>query len=56
VSALGVDRSGAYLLAGGYNATNGFQMFAIASNGLSVVASQPTGTTTTVPIVMALTH
>jgi 6-phosphogluconolactonase (cycloisomerase 2 family) len=56
ISALGVDRSGAYLLAGGYNATNGFQMFAISSSGLSVVASQPTGTTTTVPIVMALTH
>jgi len=56
ISALGVDRSGTYLFAGGYNATNGFQMFTISSGGISVVASQPTGTTTTVPIVMALTH
>jgi 6-phosphogluconolactonase (cycloisomerase 2 family) len=56
VSALGVDRSGVYLLAGGYNATNGFQMFSTSSTGITVVASQPTGTTTTIPIVMALTH
>jgi 6-phosphogluconolactonase (cycloisomerase 2 family) len=56
LSALGVDRSGTYLFAGGYNATNGFQMFTISSSGISVVASQPTGTTTTVPVVMALTH
>jgi len=56
VSALGVDRSGTYLLAAGYNSTNGLQMFTISSSTLSAVASQGTGPATTLPVVMALTH
>jgi len=56
VSALGVDRSGTYLLAAGYNSTNGLQMFTISSTTLAAVASQGTGGATTVPVVMALTH
>jgi len=56
VSALGVDRSGTYLLAAGYNSTNGLQMFTISSTSLAAVASQGTGNATTVPVVMALTH
>jgi 6-phosphogluconolactonase len=56
VSALGVERSGTYLLAAGYNSTNGLQMFTISSSGLTAVANQGTGSTTTVPVVMALTH
>jgi len=56
VSALGVDRSGTYLLAAGYNTTNGLQMFTISSTGLAEVADQGTGTATTIPVVMALTH
>ncbi len=56
VSALGVDRSGTYLLAAGYNSTNGLQMFTMSSTGVSAVASQGTGGTTSIPVVMALTH
>jgi hypothetical protein len=57
VSALAAERSGAYLLAAGYNTTNGLEMFPISSTGLSTtVASEGTGTTTTIPVVMAVTH
>jgi len=58
VAALGVDRSGTYLLAAGYNSTNGLQMFTIASTGLTAVANQGTGSTTSTnfPVLIALTH
>lgn len=57
VSALAAERSGAYLLAAGYNATSGLQMYPISTTGLSTsVASEATGTTTTIPVVMAVTH
>jgi len=56
VAALGVDRSGTYLLAAGYNSTNGLQMFTIETTGITAVTSVGTGATTTIPVVMALTH
>jgi len=57
VTALAAERSGAYLLAAGYNATTGLEMFPIATTGLSAaVATEGTGTTTTVPVVMAVSH
>lgn len=56
VAALGVERSGTYLLAAGYNGTGGLQMYTITSTGLTPVASESTGTTTSVPVTMALTH
>jgi 6-phosphogluconolactonase len=56
VAALGAERSGSYLLAAGYSATNGLQLFTISSSGLTAVASQGTLATTTNPILLALTH
>ncbi|WP_146072137.1 lactonase family protein [Bryocella elongata] len=57
VSALAADRSGTYLLAAGYNASTGLEMFPISTTGLSTaVASEATGTTTTIPVVMAVSH
>lgn len=56
VAALGAERSGTYLLAAGYNGTGGLQMYTITSTGLTPVASEATGTSTSVPVTMALTH
>lgn len=57
VSSLSVDKSGTYLLAAGYNAATGLQLYTVGSNGaLTATGSAATGTTTTVPVVMALTH
>jgi 6-phosphogluconolactonase len=58
VAALGVDHSGTYLIAAGYNTTNGIQLLTISSTGVSPVASQPTAAISTpgTPIVMAVTH
>jgi 6-phosphogluconolactonase len=58
VAALGVDRSGTYLLAAGYSATSGLEMFTIGSGTLSStpVASEGTGASTSVPVVIAMTH
>lgn len=58
VSALGVDNSGKYLVAAGYNATNGIQLFNITSTGALTTAGSTAGTDadTSSPIVIALTH
>ena len=57
VGAIGRDSSGDYLVAAGYNATSGIQLFSIGSGGaLSSIGSQASGITTSVPVVMALTH
>jgi len=57
VGAIGRDSSGDYLVAAGYNATGGIQLFSIGSGGaLSSIGSQASGITTSVPVVMALTH
>ena len=57
VSALGVDKTGAYLVAAGYNSTAGVQIFTVGSNGvLSPTASTGSGTSTAYPAVLALTH
>jgi 6-phosphogluconolactonase len=58
VSALGADSSGKYLVAAGYNAINGVQVFNITSTGaLSSAGSvDGTGVDLTVPTVMALSH
>ena len=60
VSAIGVDKTGAYLVAAGYNSTSGIQLFSIGSAGaltpVSSSGSAGTGTTTIIPTVMALTH
>ena len=57
IGALGIDRTGDYLVAAGYNATTGIQLFSIGSTGaITSVSSTGSGPTTTVPVVMALTH
>lgn len=56
-SAIGVDTSGKYMVAGGYNSSSGVQLFSIGSNGgLTLITSAGTGTSTTIPAVLAMTH
>jgi 6-phosphogluconolactonase len=58
VSALATNSTGAYLLAAGFNASNGLQLFTITSTGaLTLDASAGTGTGTAAPTpVLAATH
>jgi 6-phosphogluconolactonase len=58
LSALGVDNSGKYLVAAGYNASNGIQLFNITSTGLLTAAdiNAATGISTSNPMLIALTH
>lgn len=56
VSAIGVDNSGKYMLAAGYNSTNGVQLFSISSGTLSLLTSAATGTSTAYPVVLAMSH
>jgi len=57
VSALGVDTSGSYMLAAGYNSTSGVQLFSISSTGtLTLITSAATGTSTAYPVVLAMSH
>lgn len=57
VSAIGADNSGKYMLAAGYNSTNGVQLFSLSSTGtLSLIASAATGTSTAYPVVLAMSH
>ncbi len=58
VSALGVDSTGDYLVAAGYSATNGLQIFNITSTGALTAAGTTVGTNTdlTIPTVIALSH
>jgi 6-phosphogluconolactonase len=57
VSALAVDNTGGYLVAAGFNATNGIQLFQIGSTGaITSVNSAASGTTTGVPTIIAMTH
>ncbi len=57
VSALGLDSTGTYLLAVGYNATTGLQMFKPSSGALgAALATAGTGTNTASPALLALTH
>ena len=57
-SVLGVDNSGKYLLALGYDKNIGLQMYVIGAGGglTPVLSNVATGTVATVPAVMALTH
>ncbi len=57
VSTLGADNTGSYLVAVGYNASSGVQLFKPSSGVLgSAVASAGTGTNTSYPALVALTH
>lgn len=57
VTAMGVDKTNAYLVAAGYSASNGVQLYSIGTAGaLTSVATAATGTSLAVPVVMALTH
>jgi 6-phosphogluconolactonase (cycloisomerase 2 family) len=57
VSALGVDKSGSYMVTAGYNSSSGVQLFSIGSTGaLSLVTSAGNGTSTAYPVVLAMSH
>jgi 6-phosphogluconolactonase (cycloisomerase 2 family) len=57
IAALGYDSTGNYLLGIGYSATSGTQIFTIGSAGaLTSSGSAASGTTLTIPAVLALTH
>ena len=57
IAALGYDSTGNYLLGIGYSATSGTQIFTIGSAGaLTSSGSAASGTTLTIPAVIALTH
>ena len=57
IAALGYDSTGDYLIGIGYSATSGTQIFTIGSAGaLTSSGSAASGTTLTIPAVLALTH
>jgi hypothetical protein len=57
VRSLAFDKSGTYLLANGYGASVGLEMYTIGTTGaLTSVGSVGTGTNTAIPAVVALTH
>jgi len=57
VAALGRDSTGDYLIALGYSATSGIQLFTIGSSGaLTLTGSAAAGNTLGIPAVLALTH
>lgn len=57
VSAIGVDKSGAYMVAVGYNGTSGVQLFTLGTGGaVTLTTSAGTGTSTAYPAILALTH
>lgn len=57
VSSLAIDSTGAYLVAAGYNATSGINLYAIGATGtLTSKATAATGTSTLIPTPIAMTH
>ena len=57
VSAIGVDKSGKYMVAAGYNGSSGMQLFTIGTTGaLTLVTSAGTGTSTAFPAILAMSH
>jgi 6-phosphogluconolactonase len=57
VDALAVDSTSAYLIASGYNASTGIQLFSIGTAGaLSSVGTAGTGTSSLIPGAIATTH
>jgi 6-phosphogluconolactonase len=57
VSALGVDNTGAYLVAAGYNSTTGIQLSSITAGVISnLVQNAGTGTDFQYPTLIAMTH
>ncbi len=57
VAALGVDSTNAYLVAAGYSASAGVQLYAIGTTGvLTPVTSAATSTATQYPVLVAMSH
>jgi 6-phosphogluconolactonase (cycloisomerase 2 family) len=57
VSAIGIDNTGNYMIAAGYNASTGVQLFSVGSTGsLTLITSAATGTSTAYPVVLAMSH
>ena len=56
VDAIGRDSTGAYILAEGYNATSGIELYSIGTTGALAESSEAaSGTTTSIPVVVGLT-
>jgi 6-phosphogluconolactonase len=57
VNSLAIDTTGTHLIASGYNASTGIQLFSISSTGvLTSVATAGTGTSVLIPGAIAATH
>lgn len=57
VAALGLDNTGSYLVAAGYDGSAGVALFSISTTGvLASIASAGTGTATAYPVLVAMTH
>jgi 6-phosphogluconolactonase (cycloisomerase 2 family) len=56
VAAIAPDNSGKYMLAEGYNSSTGLNLYSLTSGVLASVAMAGTGTTTSVPAIIAMTH
>jgi len=56
VAALGRDSDGTYLLAGGYSALSGLQLYTIGSAGLLKPGPSVVNPVSTVPMTIAFTH
>ena len=58
VSAIAVDNTGGYLIAVGYDANAGVELYSIASStgALTKVAAVGSGTSTLYPALVAVTH
>jgi 6-phosphogluconolactonase len=57
INAMAFDSTSAYLIASGYDSTNGIQLFTVGTAGaLTQSATAASGTTTTIPGAIAATH
>ena len=57
VSALGVDNTGAYMIAAGYDGTTGVRLYAVGATGILMqVAVAGSGAATAYPTLVAMTH
>ncbi len=57
VAALGVDNTGAYMIAAGYDGTAGVRLYAIGATGiLTQIAATGSGAATAYPTLVAMTH
>jgi 6-phosphogluconolactonase len=57
VAAIARDSTGGFVVAAGYNATSGVELYSVGTNGgLTATSSAATGTSTSIPTFIAMTH